>query len=142
MVDAILPRWMASLTRRAFFGVTAAASLARGQGMASRGVKALPRGKPSGIPFLALFTDVAASAGFRAPTIYGGTTRKDYIVETTGCGCAFLDYDNDGWIDIFLLCGTRFGDAPQGATNRLYHNNRDGTFTDVTERAGLVRTGW
>ena len=110
--------------------------------MASRIVKSSPRGKPSGIPFLARFTDVAEAAGLTAPTIYGGISRKDYIVETMGCGCAFFDYDNDGWLDVLVLCGTHFGEAPQGATNRLYHNNRDGTFTDVTARAGLVRTGW
>jgi enediyne biosynthesis protein E4 len=112
------------------------------QGMATRNVKAAPRGKASGIPFLARFTDVGQAAGLTAPTIYGGVDHKEYIVETMGCGCAFFDYDNDGWLDAFVLCGTRFGEAPRGATNRLYHNNRDGTFTDVTERAGLVRTGW
>jgi hypothetical protein len=67
---------------------------------------------------------------------------KEYIVETIGCGVAFIDYDNDGWLDVFVLNGTRFAGAPAGTTNRLYKNNRDGTFTDVTEKAGLVRTGW
>ena len=112
------------------------------QGMATRAVKPSPRSKPSGIPFLARFTDVAESAGLHAPTIYGGISRKNYIVETMGCGCALFDYDNDGWLDIFILCGTRFEAAPEGATNRLYKNNRDGTFTDVTAKAGLLRTGW
>ena len=60
----------------------------------------------------------------------------------SGCGCAFVDYDNDGWMDIFLLRGTRLDGAPPGATNRLYKNNRDGTFTDVTEQAGLRAVGW
>ena len=83
-----------------------------------------------------------ARPGLTAPVIYGGVERNDYIVEAIGCGAAFLDYDNDGWLDIFLLSGTRWEDAPSGATNRLYHNNRDGTFTDVTEKAGLTRTGW
>jgi len=55
------------------------------QGMATRGVKPSPRSKPSGIPFLARFTDVAESAGLREPTIYGGISRKNYIVETMGC---------------------------------------------------------
>ena len=86
--------------------------------MASRGVKPTPRGKPSGIPFRAKFTDVAESAGLRHPTVYGGVSRKDYIVETMGCGCAFIDYDNDGWLDILVLSGTRFADAPKDATNR------------------------
>jgi hypothetical protein len=113
-----------------------------GQGVSSRGVRALPRGKPSGLPFHARFIDVAKAAGIDAPVIYGGVHRKQYILETVGCGAAFIDYDNDGWLDIFLLSGTRIEGAPSGATNRLYKNNRDGTFTDVTEKAGLLRTGW
>ncbi len=84
----------------------------------------------------------AKPVGLTAPTIYGGVESKKYILESTGCGCAFIDYDNDGWIDIFLLCGTRIEGPPPGATNRLYKNNRDGTFTDVTERAGLQAAGW
>jgi enediyne biosynthesis protein E4 len=120
---------------------TAASTMALAQGIASRGVKPQPRGKPSGLPFLAHFTDVAAAAGLTAPTIYGGIDHKQFIFETVGCGVAFFDYDNDGWLDILLLCGTR-ADAPPEATNRLYKNNRDGTFTDVTEKAGLVRAGW
>ena len=55
---------------------------------------------------------------------------------------AFIDYDNDGWMDLFVLSGTRLEGAPPGTTNRLYKNNRDGTFTDVTTKAGLQRTGW
>ncbi len=113
-----------------------------GQGVSSRGVKPLPRGKPSGLPFDASFTDTASQAGLTAPVIYGGVDRKDYIVETVGCGVAFFDYDNDGWLDIFLLSGTLLAGAPKGATNRLYKNNRDGTFTDVTSHAGLTRNGW
>ena len=77
------------------------------QGVSSRGVKAQPRGKPSGLPFDASFVDIAAQAGLRAPLLYGGQEKKTYIVETVGCGCAFFDYDNDGWLDIFLLDGTR-----------------------------------
>ena len=113
-----------------------------GQGVASRGVRPLPRGKPSGLPFNAHFTDVAAHAGLTAPVIYGGVDKKEYIIETVGCGVAFLDFDNDGWLDIFILSGTRLHEAPRTATNRLYKNNRDGTFTDVTAKAGLMRTGW
>ena len=67
---------------------------------------------------------------------------KKYIVESTGCGCAFIDYDNDGWMDLFVLSGTRLGGALEGSSNRLYKNNRDGTFTNVTERAGLRSLGW
>jgi hypothetical protein len=124
-------------------GLIAAPAIgARGQGVSTRGVKAMPRGKPSGLPWNARFVDVAEKAGLRAPVIYGGVTRKDYIVETVGCGVAFIDYDNDGWPDIFILSGTRLENPPEGAHNRLYKNNRDGTFTDVTVQAGLKRTGW
>jgi enediyne biosynthesis protein E4 len=113
-----------------------------GQGVSSRGVKAQPRGKPSGRPFQARFTDVAKQAGLTEPIIYGAVENKSYIVEVVGCGVAFIDYDNDGWVDLFVLNGTRLEGAPSGTTNRLYKNNRDGTFTDVTGKAGLVRTGW
>ena len=102
----------------------------------------MARPAPSGRPFYAHFVDVAAVAGLHAPVIYGGVDSKKYILESTGCGCAFIDYDNDGWIDIFLLSGTRLDGDPPGATNRLYKNNRDGTFTDVTEKAGLKAVGW
>jgi enediyne biosynthesis protein E4 len=118
------------------------AAAARAQGVASRNVKAQPRGKPSGLPFHSRLVDVAASAGLTQPVIYGPANHKDYIIETIGCGCAFIDYDNDGWIDIFVLNGTRLENAPAGLSNRLYRNNRDGTFTDVTEKAGLFQTGW
>jgi enediyne biosynthesis protein E4 len=129
-------------TRRDFLWMAAASTLAPGQGITTRNVKPLPRGKPSGIPFLAHFTDVAAQAGLTAPVIYGGLKQKNYIVETVGCGVAFLDYDNDGWLDIFVLCGTRMDQPVPNSSNRLYKNNRDGTFSDVTEKAGLLRTGW
>ncbi len=133
-----------SFTRRSLLGGIIALPFGQafGQGVSSRGVKPQPRGKPSGLPFHACFTDVAAHAGLTAPLIYGPADHKTYILETVGCGCAFIDYDHDGWLDVFLLNGTRFEGAPPGTTNRLYHNNRDGTFTDVTEKAGLVRTGW
>jgi hypothetical protein len=111
-------------------------------GMATRGVRPRSRGKPSGLPFHAKFSDVAAHAGLCAPVICGPVERIDYILESMGCGVAFLDYDDDGWLDIFLLSGTRRDHPVEGATNRLYKNNRDGTFTDVTAKAGLVRQGW
>jgi len=122
--------------------LTGASVSAFGQGISSRGVKPQPRGKPSGRPFLAHFSDVAKQAGLTQPVIYGGVDTKSYIIEVVGCGVAFIDYDNDGWMDLFVLSGTRLEGPPLGATNRLYKNNRDGTFTDVTVKAGLVRTGW
>jgi enediyne biosynthesis protein E4 len=131
------------ITRRTLLALLAfspAAALA--QGISSRGVRPQPRGKPSGRPFLARFTDVAREAGLTHAVVYGGVDTKSYIIEVVGCGVAFLDYDNDGWLDVFVLSGTRLEGAPAGATNRLYRNNRNGTFTDVTEKAGLVRAGW
>jgi enediyne biosynthesis protein E4 len=129
------------LPRREFLGFLVA-PLLRGQGVASRNIRASPRPKPSGLPFLARFTDIAAQAGLRYPTIYGPVNHKDYIIETVGCGCAFFDYDNDGWMDLLVLSGSRVTDVPEGTSSRLYRNNRDGTFTDVTAKAGLLRTLW
>jgi enediyne biosynthesis protein E4 len=90
------------------------------------------------------FTDIARSAGLTHRTIYGDEHKNKYLLETTGCGVAWFDYDNDGWLDLFFVNGTRLNGLPkdQETTNRLYRNNRDGTFTDVTKKAGLVRTGW
>ena len=91
------------------------------------------------------FVNVAREAGLKHKTIFGQERKNRYLLETTGCGVAFFDYDNDGWVDLFFVNGTRFESqwpAGQAPTNRLYRNNRDGTFTDVTVAAGLVRTGW
>ena len=111
-------------------------------GMASRGVSRQPRGKPSGLPFHAKFTDVGTAAGLRQAAVCGPVGRADYIIESMGCGIAFFDYDNDGWLDIFVLSATRRDGPVAGATNRLYKNNRDGTFKDVTREAGLARQDW
>ena len=88
------------------------------------------------------FTDVAQSAGLTQTMFYGVPEAVTYIVEEMGGGCAFFDYDNDGWMDIFIVGGRRLEDIPAGASNRLYKNNRDGTFTDVTLKAGLWDAGW
>ena len=95
-------------------------------------------------PYDVQFLDVAESAGLTHTVFYGGVEQVKYIVEANGCGVAFYDYDNDGWLDVFVLNGSRLGGFPAGRepTNRLYRNNRDGTFTDVTRDAGLVRSGW
>src|SRR5947199_3360188 len=92
-----------------------------------------------------IFVDVAREAGLTTPNVWGGADHKKYIIEAKGSGLAFFDYDHDGWMDIYLTNGTRLdanwepGEAP---TSHLYKNNRDGTFTDVTEKSGLARTGW
>ena len=134
---------MIPLTRRSILSWLALpAARLRGQGMSSRGVRAAPRGKRSGLPFHARFTDVAKHAGLNQIVVCGHPDRNDYIIECMSCGAAFLDYDNDGWLDILVLSGSRFADPPSAASNRLYKNNRDGTFTDVTQKAGLFRTGF
>ena len=123
--------------------VLRSASGQRLSGMASRMVTPAPRGKPSGLPFHANFVNVAAQAGLHAPVIFGDEGRADYILESIGCGVAFLDYDNDGWLDILMLTGRRrTGPTPPSASIRLYKNNRDGTFTDVTAHTGLGRSVW
>jgi hypothetical protein len=92
-----------------------------------------------------IFVDVAQQAGVTVENVWGGVTHKKYIVEAKGSGIAFFDYDMDGWLDIYLTNGTRLNtDWPPGQAphTHLLKNNRDGTFTDVTERAGIGRTGW
>jgi hypothetical protein len=102
-------------------------------------------------PWTVSFTDVALQAGLRHPSIYGGLETKRFIIETNGAGVALLDADDDGWTDALVLSGTRLRDgaredvawpAGQAPSNRLYRNNRDGSFSDATERSGLGRTGW
>src|SRR6202030_626479 len=92
------------------------------------------------------FEDIASQAGLSALNVYGSDTHKEFIVETTGNGAIIFDYDNDGWPDIFLPNGSTVEgfarDKDKAPTGHLYHNNHDGTFTDVTSRAGLARPGW
>ena len=132
------------ISRRHFVVLSAGVVTSRvfGQGVAPRSVKPEAKPTPSGRPFDAHFTDVAREAGLLAPIIYGNPDVTDYILEAVGCGCAFIDHDNDGWMDIFLLSGTKLNGAPPAATNRLYKNNRDCTFSDVTDKAGLRDVGW
>jgi hypothetical protein len=93
---------------------------------------------------LANFVDIGEKAGLTMKNVFGGVDTKKFIIETTGTGVAIFDYDNDGWPDIFIVNGTTLEGFPpgKGPTNHLYHNNRDGTFTDVTVKAGLAATGW
>ena len=131
-------------SRRAFLlgSLAAAAGAAFGQGVVTHKRIALPRGKRSGLPFNAHFVEIARQAGLDHPILYGSPSPKDYILESLGCGCAFIDYDNDGWIDILVLGGNSLTHPDTTVTNRLYHNNRDGTFRDVTLEAGLTKSGW
>jgi hypothetical protein len=99
-------------------------------------------GTAKAAPLFSRFVDVAAAAGLTQTMFYGEGTHATYVTEIMGGGCAFFDYDNDGWMDIFILGGRRLESVPPGASNRLYKNNRDGTFTDVTEKAGLLDAGW
>src|SRR5256885_1554213 len=151
------------ITRRLFVTVSAAASVGHlfAQGVAPRSVKPQARPAPSGRPFDAHFVDVAAAAGLTAPVIYGNADSKDYILEATGCGCTFVDYNRDGHLDLFVSnylqfdfkhipkpgansncnwkgvpveCGPR--GLPPGY-HSLYRNNGDGTFTDVSREAGV-----
>ncbi|HEV2353855.1 MAG TPA: CRTAC1 family protein, partial [Puia sp.] len=117
----------------------------RGQGMASRGVPPAPRPPFSGRPWGVTLTDVGPHSGLMHPTIYGEEFVKRYIFEANGPGIAFYDFDNDGWLDVFVPSGTSGSGIPPGQaplTNRLYRNNRNGTFTDVTAQSGLTQTGW
>ena len=129
----------ATLLPAVMVGVFAAA-----QGPATHDAPPAVRGAPSGRPFPVTFTDVAPEAGLRMSFTSGDERSKKYIIEANGTGVAFLDYDNDGRQDIFLVNGSRLegfrnGQAP---TNHLYRNTGGGRFEDVTLVAGLAHSGW
>jgi hypothetical protein len=92
-----------------------------------------------------VFTDITKQAGLDKFHHRSGTAKKESIIETPGSGVALLDYDNDGWLDIYLLNGStiaafRGNESPPRAM--LFHNNHDGTFTDVTDKAGVANERW
>ncbi|MFN8005956.1 MAG: CRTAC1 family protein [Terriglobia bacterium] len=89
------------------------------------------------------FEDIAAKAGLTAVHVNGSRDQR-YIIETTGSGVAIFDYDNDGWMDLFMVNGSTLEGFPSGKEpiNHLYRNKHDGTFEDVTEKANLVHSGW
>ena len=116
----------------------------------SAGGAAPARDWPPQQPWPVHFTDIAAAAGLTHPSIYGGVDRKRFIIETNGAGVALIDYDRDGWLDALVLSGTRLADgerrdasfpAGEAPSNRLYRNQRNGTFVDVTERVGFASHG-
>ena len=90
------------------------------------------------------YVDVALQAGIKDIFYCGSEKTKNYIVETLGSGAAFIDYDNDGYPDLFVVNGSRLEGFPQGQepANHLYRNQGNGSFKDVTREAGLLRSGW
>jgi hypothetical protein len=129
------PAWIAS----GAFGIVALALMS------------IRAAQPALPPWPVQFTDIAQTAGLTHPTVYGEVERKRFILETNGCGAGLLDFDRDGWLDALVLSGTRLEPdgrtdvtwpAPSAPRSRLYRNKQDGTFEDITERAGLDRIGW
>jgi hypothetical protein len=120
------------------------AGLAFSQGMISNSAAAMPRAKSSGKPWPVTFVDAAAEAGLRFTYTYGNPQRKKYVIEANGSGTAFLDYDSDGLLDLFLINGSQLESAAAAPppTNRLYRNLGGGKFADATAKAGLARSGW
>ena len=148
-------RTAASRSRRGFLRIMAGSTAGAGCAHLAAVLTDHPLARPFeelfGRPFRALaaesirFRDVAPAAGLgEAVNVSGSPTDKSYLLEEMGCGAAFFDYDQDGWLDIFLVNGSSF----EGTSGRreprsyLFHNNRDGTFTDVTLDAGLGHAGW
>ena len=114
------------------------------QGVATRNATPASRNAASGKPFLSKFTDIAAEAGLAMRFASGNETSKKYIIEANGSGVAFVDYDNDGRLDLFMVNGSRlegYGDG-KAPTNHLYRNTGARGFEDVTRKAGLARSGW
>src|SRR6516162_8047764 len=138
----------ASFSRRQFLGALGRSSLVVPFSTLLPGLRALQK-PPVGTK--AKFTGTSATAGFSfkditkeaglaaAVNVCGGVEKKQYIIEENGCGVALFDYDNDGWLDIFMVNGTRLEGVSEShpPTNYLFHNNHDGTFSDVTAKAGL-----
>lgn len=112
--------------------------VATGNGVATP-AKPLPAGMK---PPVVNYEDIAAQAGLTGVNVSGDTTKKQYIVETTGTGVAIFDYDNDGLPDILLVNGDRFQKDGTPSTPLLYHNLGGLKFEDVTRKAGLTHTGW
>ena len=123
------------VSRRDFLRIIAGAA-----GLA--GLERLSAAAPAGSPYP--FEEVPATASRISWVHTAGKSPEKYLPETTGAGCAFLDYDNDGWMDLYLVNSGRcdFYNPSPPLRNALYRNNRDGTFTDVTEKAGVGAGGY
>jgi hypothetical protein len=130
------------MNRRQFVGLVGAAFAPEAWGRGS----ALPwqASVPGRITSSVSYVEVSREAGLNFQNVFGALKRKRYLLETTGCGVAWIDYDRDGWPDLFLVNGTTLEGFPSGdaPSNHLFHNNRNGTFTDVTAKAGLMHSGW
>jgi enediyne biosynthesis protein E4 len=121
-------------SRRSFLGALIGS-------MAWAGVSRRARAIPSRVPVFEEITPAQSGIGW---VHTAGKSPQKFLPETSGAGCAFLDYDNDGWMDIYLVNSGKcdFFDPSPPLRNALYHNNRDGTFTDVTERTGVCGGGY
>jgi hypothetical protein len=130
------------MDRRELLGLLSAAVTRKALGQI--GVPAKRAGAPRASGQGVSYVEVSSEAGLDFQNVFGASERKRYLLETTGCGAAWLDYDDDGFPDLFLVNGTTLEGFPSGQapTNRLYHNNGNGTFTDVTAKAGLLHSGW
>jgi hypothetical protein len=140
------PKTIAGIFFAGFLLAALAALEVFSQGVAvpHRAARALPNVKLD-IPLPKVnFEDLATKAGLTARHVTGTEHDKKYIIETTGSGVALFDYNNDGWLDVFLVNGTTLEGFPEGKgpASHLYRNNQDGTFKDVTAEAGVVKTGW
>jgi enediyne biosynthesis protein E4 len=133
-------RWAASVALLCCVAIRASTHEEKGLGQPS----VPPAAKADSSRPKVQFTDLAEKAGLTFRHVTGHLDGKEYILESTGSGLALIDYNKDGFLDIFLVNGTTLAGFPPGQepTNHLYQNNGNGTFKDVTQRANLVRTGW
>ena len=118
--------------------------LSFGQGVSTRNASPEPKPAPSGRAFPVAFVDIAKQSGLDMEFTSGGKETKKYIIEANGTGVAFVDFDGDGWQDVFLVNGSRLEGFPggQAPTSRLYRNEGNGSFADVTRESGTARSGW
>ena len=128
-------------SRRRFLrmlGLTGMGGALNGSGVFSSSLALPLYHLPAATP-LPAFEEIPSSASGISWTHINGRSPLAHLPETVGAGCAFLDYDNDGWMDIYLVNSgpCDFYQPPQPLRNALYHNNRDGTFTDITQKAGV-----
>jgi len=132
-------------SRRLFLSSLAQSALAAPASALAQTLLALPPAGPVAGANPVTFTDITSESGLdRARNVSGAPQNKRFLLEEMGCGVAFIDYDNDGWLDIFLVNGATFDESSQNQrpASYLFRNNRDGTFTDVTGKAGLTHSGW